>query len=583
MFRILGTFMRDSSDGQSSLGPPKQQLTLALLLSNAGVALTTGHLIDAIWEDKAPRTARKNLQVYIAALRKLMMPTVEEISITSTVTGYRLEAASGALDWLEFDRLAREGGTALRAGSKEAAAELFDRALALWRGEPLGEFRGNTEIAQTAGRMTRRRLSIIEEWADAVIALGEPGAVLERLDEAALLDPMRDRLRALQISALARLGLRAQALSVYDDVRRQLSHDYGLEPGAAVEAAHQLALSARQTPAQNPARRCRVLLPPNPAAFTGRHELLESLGSPLLRGGSRIVLHGPLGIGKSSVAVRAARTAAPGFEDGCVFVKLTDMRGKARAPISVLTELWHTAGIADVQPDDADVAYAVWRAHAAARSFLLILDDVPDEAAASSLVPETARSTVLLTSRSALPRLEATCRLLIPPLTRAEAWALLATLAGRERIEREPEAVDRIIDICGATPSALRAVGTRMSSASKLRPRHLAELLENPDERLDLLAPDPPALAELGRSWSARLPSTVAADLRRLAALPHPRFGIEQAQRLWRLQDPAQAYDRLGKLTSHSLVAEASGEVVAHAADFELPPVVWWLLRGRLL
>lgn len=580
MFRILGTLALDGGDRCLPLGPPKQQLTLAVLLCKANLAVSTDYLIDAVWEGTAPRTARKNLQVYVSALRKIVDSADEDLSICSTVTGYRLSVAPSALDWLEFDRLARAGDSALRAGQRDAAALLMDQALSLWRERPLAEFCDNSEIAQAAESMTRRRISVVEDWADTVIALGEPKAALERLEEAVLLDPMRDRLRALQISALVRLGMRAQALSVYDEVRRELSREYGLEPGPVVEAARQLALAhERPVVRRAPVSRCPVLLPPDPPAFIGRRDLLEKLGV-LLRPAGRVVLHGPIGIGKTCLAVRAARASAAQFGDGCIFVSLTNAQGLPRPLESVLTELWHVAGIATILPDDMGAAAAVWRAHLATRHLLLVFDDVPSESAAAPLLPDAGTSTVVLTSRPALSNLDVSTRLAVRPLSHAEAWELLAAFAGHERLAAEPDAADLIIEACGATPSAIRAAGTRLSAMSTLRLTHIAHLLDNAQQRLNLLAPDPQTLVELRRSWESRTPQTLSAALRHLGTLGRRCFDVQEAQRVWGLAEPTPAYDRIGRLVYCGLVTESTAEVTAHAKTFEIPSVVWWLLKS---
>src|SRR4029453_14665559 len=134
-FSLLGP-LAASLDGQPiALGGQKRRALLAVLLLEPNAVISREHLIDALWGDEPPETARNTLQVYVSQLRKLL----PDGSLETEPPGYRLSVDQGAIDVFEVEPLSREGRPALAAGDAAVGAELLRTALELWRGPPLAD------------------------------------------------------------------------------------------------------------------------------------------------------------------------------------------------------------------------------------------------------------------------------------------------------------------------------------------------------------------------------------------------------------------------------------------------------------
>src|SRR2546426_6688095 len=132
-FSLLGP-LEASRDGEPiALGGQKRRALLAVLLLDANSVVSRDRLIDALWGEDPPETARNTIQVYISQLRKLL----PEGALETVPPGYRLVVEPKQIDLFEFARLSEEGRTALAAGDAVAGADSLRAALALWRGAPL--------------------------------------------------------------------------------------------------------------------------------------------------------------------------------------------------------------------------------------------------------------------------------------------------------------------------------------------------------------------------------------------------------------------------------------------------------------
>jgi YVTN family beta-propeller protein len=225
-FRVLGP-LEASRDGIGvELGPRKQRAVLALLLLNANRVVPTERLIDNLWGESPPETARSALQVYVAGLRKAL--GADGARLRTKPPGYVLDVEPGALD---LDRF-----TALRAQARSAAdderrSELLHEALELWRDTPLAELRSEPFSATAAGRLEELRLAALEERIDADLALGRHTELVAELEQLVAEHPYRERMRAQLMLALYRSGRQADALDAYQHGRRVLRDELGLEPG----------------------------------------------------------------------------------------------------------------------------------------------------------------------------------------------------------------------------------------------------------------------------------------------------------------------------------------------------------------
>ena len=219
-FRLLGPLEAERNGVKLDLGARKQRAVLALLLLDANRVVSTQRLIDELWGDAPPETARSALQVYVAGLRKTLGE--DGASLRTSAPGYVLDVPAGRTDLDEFARLRAEA----RPGE----------ALALWRGSALADLDGEPFAAAAAGRLEEQRLGALEERIDADLALGKHTELVPELDALVAEHPYRERFRAQQMLALYRSGRQADALAAYRSARKAFVDELGIEPGEELKA-----------------------------------------------------------------------------------------------------------------------------------------------------------------------------------------------------------------------------------------------------------------------------------------------------------------------------------------------------------
>jgi len=224
-FRILGPLEALENGKTVELGGAKQRALLAILLLHRNEVVSTDSLIDALWEEDAPETGRKALQVYVSQLRKAL----GRERLQTTAPGYLLRVAEDELDLERFERLADAGAT--------------EEALALWRGSPLSEFAFQRFAQSEIARIEELRLALVEARLDADLAAGRHAALVGELEALVAEHPLRERLRAQLMLALYRSGRQAEALEVYREARRTLVDELGIEPGRALREVEQAILA----------------------------------------------------------------------------------------------------------------------------------------------------------------------------------------------------------------------------------------------------------------------------------------------------------------------------------------------------
>ena len=250
-FRLLGPLEAERGGVRLELGPRKQRAVLALLLLEANRVVPNERLIDALWGDAPPETARSALQVYVAGLRKALGE--DGAALRTQAPGYVLELEPGALDLHDFAELR---AVARDASEPARAAEALHEALALWRGAPLAELDGAAFGAAARAQLEEQRLGALEERIDADLALGRHADLIHELDALVAEHPYRERFRAQQMLALYRSGRQADALSAYRSAREALVDGLGIEPGDELKALERRVLDhdpALAAPAPLPA------------------------------------------------------------------------------------------------------------------------------------------------------------------------------------------------------------------------------------------------------------------------------------------------------------------------------------------
>jgi DNA-binding SARP family transcriptional activator/class 3 adenylate cyclase len=271
-FRILGPLEVRDGEGALLLGEPKQRTLLAVLLLGAGEALSTDRLIDAVWEEEAPATAHKALQLYVSQLRKLL----GRERLLTEGGGYRLVVGREEIDARRFERLVEEGKRARMQSDPERAAALLHQALALWRGPALADFAYESFAQGEIARMEELRVAAVEERIEADLARGRHVELAGELEALIAAYPVRERLRGQLMLALYRSGRQAEALEVYQDARSALVKELGIEPSPALRELERAVLD--QDPALAPAP--LVPTPLAPAAAPPEPATPELAASP---------------------------------------------------------------------------------------------------------------------------------------------------------------------------------------------------------------------------------------------------------------------------------------------------------------
>ena len=222
-FRILGPL--EVLDGARSvrLGAAKPRALLGVLLLHANEVVSTARLVDELWGERPPATAAKLVQGYVHALRKQL----DAATVVTQAPGYRLRVDRDALDLHEFQRLNEEA----RSAPAERAAELRRSALELWRGPPLADVVFEGPARHEVGRLSELHLATQIELLETELELGRHSQLVGELELLVAAHPYQERLRGLLMLALYRSGRQAEALQAYQDGRRALSEELGLEPG----------------------------------------------------------------------------------------------------------------------------------------------------------------------------------------------------------------------------------------------------------------------------------------------------------------------------------------------------------------
>jgi DNA-binding SARP family transcriptional activator len=233
-FRILGP-LEVWHDGRAvAVTGARQRALLALLLLHAGEVVSTDRLLDEIWGDAPPAAGPTALRVRVSQLRKALRAGGEPL--VTRPSGYMLRLEAEQLDLRRFERLVRDGQRAADRADHDAAVDLLDRALALWRGPALADLAYEPFAHAPIVRREELRLAAIELHVGAELALGRHARVVGELRSLVAEHPLRERLWGHLMLALYRDGRQAEALDAYRTARRRLVDDVGIEPGPELRA-----------------------------------------------------------------------------------------------------------------------------------------------------------------------------------------------------------------------------------------------------------------------------------------------------------------------------------------------------------
>ena len=313
-FCILGP-LEVLEDGRAvPLGGAKQRALLGLMLLHPNETLSTDRLIDELWGERPPSSAAKAVQARVSRLRKALDDENGGGRADLVVTrdhGYELMLDAERLDSYRFERLVAEGRSELAAGRPESAASVLERALSLWRGAPLADLIYERFAQPEIARLEDMRVGAHEQLIDAKLALGRHAEVIGQLETLIARHPYREGLRAQLMLALYRCDRQADALQAYQDARRALVEELGIEPGERLRELERAILAQDQAlagPAGDAAE-----LPAELDAGTlmvGRNGELDRLRVHWRRAragaGRLVLLAGETGMGKTRLAAELA-------------------------------------------------------------------------------------------------------------------------------------------------------------------------------------------------------------------------------------------------------------------------------------
>ena len=317
---------------------------LIMLALHPGQPVTSSQLIDGLWADEMPAAAANALQALVSRLRR----AVPQAVIESRPSGYQLMLDPRSTDIVRFEDLVAAGRARLRDDPSGAAATLRE-ALALWRGPALADV-ADTGFGQAViARLDELRLTAIEHRVDADLRTGNTALLVSELEGLVIAHPMREPLAARLMRALRAAGRRGAALEVYEQTRKRLVDQLGVEPSAELAALH-LEILREEPPAEpvapssqpaslaGPARGANTNLRAELTSFVGRDAELRQVAE-LLGAHRLITLTGPGGAGKTRLAVEAARAELAATPDGVWLVELAPVTDPADVTSTVLSTL----------------------------------------------------------------------------------------------------------------------------------------------------------------------------------------------------------------------------------------------------
>jgi len=228
--RILGPLEVWDGEKPLQLGGQRQRAVLAILAVHAGEVVPSERLITELWGESPPPTASTALQNAISQLRKALGPEAVE----TRSPGYRLGIEPSAVDSHHFEQLLREA----REAEPQQRVALVQDALRLWRGPALGDFAYESFAQNEAARLEELRLNAVEERIEAELELGAASELVSELESFVRENPLRERPRGQLMLALYRSGRQAEALQAYQEARRSLVEELGIEPTPALQQLH---------------------------------------------------------------------------------------------------------------------------------------------------------------------------------------------------------------------------------------------------------------------------------------------------------------------------------------------------------
>ncbi|HZG36976.1 MAG TPA: BTAD domain-containing putative transcriptional regulator [Gaiellaceae bacterium] len=398
MFRLLGPLEVRSSAGPVELRAAKPRALLTMLLLRANEVVDADALVDGLWGDRPPATARKLIQVYVSQLRRALG---DGARLVTRPPGYAVEVEDDELDVARFEQLLAEGREALAHGRAARARRSLGEALRLWRGPALADFVYEDFARADVERLEELRLVALEERLEADLELGRYEEIVGELRALVERSPSRERLWRQLMLALYRSGRQSEALQCFAAARGALREQLGLDPGPQLrelQAAilrHDADLAGRP-----PAKEFRANLPAPLSPVVGRDREVGDLTALLRATEARLVtLVGAGGSGKTRLALEVAAAVASDYEAGAYLVELAAVRDSSLIAAAISAALGIVAEPGETQEESL-------RRFLRGADLLLVADNAEHLEGAGTFLVDLLRASpdlsVLVTSRAVL-------------------------------------------------------------------------------------------------------------------------------------------------------------------------------------
>jgi DNA-binding SARP family transcriptional activator len=565
-FRALGPIELWSAGQQRDLGPARARSILAMLLLAPRTIVPVESLIDRLWDTRPPPKARESLSAYIARLRASLRQAVgDSVQLVGRARGYVLDVDPEAVDLHQFRRLRRQADALAASGDYDHAAVLLREADGLWRGQALAGIGGDW-VARMRDGLEEERRAAIAERVECELELGRHADLVSELRHLLTQYPLDETFIAHQMTALYWSGRPGEALNLYRDTRSRLVEELGAEPGPVLSELHQRILGrdpqlAVKPAGQRPGRGTRPdTLPPETAQFVGRSAELSLLTGDEGRAPRVAVIEGMPGVGKTALAVQAARLAAGQYPDGTLYLSLQSHEPGSPAldPAEALHRLLRMLSVPAAQiPENIGERTALWRAQLSRRQAIVVLDDAARPDQIRPLLPVAGQCLVLITTRRRLPDFGRARTLTLDVLSTEDAITLFRLIAGEDRAQDTGQ-VTEAVRLCGHLPLAIALTASRVA-----QDRHqglaglIEELSQSPAQLGGTGAATPEVIAAFDLSYGALEPDHQRL-FRRLGISPCAYVSLHAAAALSDCTLP-EAEKALATLLDHHLLARAPG------------------------
>jgi DNA-binding SARP family transcriptional activator len=520
--RILGRLELEVQGRLVQVPSGRQREMLAILAMSVGQAVPVETIARALWGDRASRTSRATVHTVAFRLRRVIGADM----LVTAADGYVLQVPEDSIDLFHFRALVREARSLARPGMPDPELALLKEALALWRDEPFIDLRSDWLQRSVVPQLLEEWFSALERRLDLELASGRHSDLLGELRSLVARYPLRENLWARLILALYRSGRQAEGFAAYLTVAAMLREEYGADPSEELNRAYQLMLhGGSEHLGEGPdsgdgtdsGRAAQVLgggagrpsgrlstLPRDLETFSARSkELVELLTAGDTSGSGPAVvcvLEGMAGVGKTTLAVRAAHCLADRFPDGQVYLDLR-AHTSGQPPLttgSALAQLLVALGVDRRQvPADEEETAALWRTVLADRRVLLVLDNVVDSAHVRPLLPGGGACMAIITSRRRLAGLDGARVVQVGLPSEDEAGRLFVRVSERPALAVDDPDVAEVVRLCGRLPLALTVAAARLRHRAAWTVADLAARLRDQRSRVDELRAEDRSVASV--------------------------------------------------------------------------------------